>query len=369
MSLGLALARGPDRRARGWLARLRPRPPARARRPAAFAADLSRRLCRAVGRDPGVADPRRLGADAVAPGQPGGACEPRGPGASRLRHAAPGDPVGSARDRRRRARAGLQSRSPRHWRRAFAPRSSATRLIGGAAAIVVALVAAALALRRSAPQFRARTGVERWVMVVLFAASLIAILTTLGILLSLMFESLRFFRLYPVASFLFGTRMEPADRAPRRPGGLVGRVRLDPADVGHLLHRRDHRDGRGRSAWADERDLSHPICAAAPAVVAEADPRDPRRRSDRRLRLFRGADRRAGGARFRPVDRHQLGEQRKCARRRARHGHHDHPLHQLDGRRFHRRRAAGDARRQPRDRRDDVGDDPQGAAPRRASRA
>ena len=117
----------------------------------------------------------------------------------------------------------------------------------------------------------------------------------------------------------------------------------------------------------DERDLSDPICAAARALVAEADPRDPRRRADRGLRLFRGVDRRPGRARFRPVDRHQLGEQRKRARRRARHGHHDHPVHQLDGRRFDRRRAAGDARRQLGDGRDQVGDDPQGVASGRAS--
>ena len=82
-------------------------------------------------------------------------------------------------------------------------------LMGGSVAILVALIAAGLALRRSAPQFRARAGVERWLMVVLFAASLIAILTTLGILLSLMFESLRFFKLYPVGSFLFGTEWSP----------------------------------------------------------------------------------------------------------------------------------------------------------------
>jgi phosphate transport system permease protein len=82
-------------------------------------------------------------------------------------------------------------------------------LLGGAVAIVVALGAAALALRRRGAQFRARTGVERWLMVVLFGASLIAILTTLGILLSLMFESLRFFRLYPATSFLFGTEWSP----------------------------------------------------------------------------------------------------------------------------------------------------------------
>jgi phosphate transport system permease protein len=82
-------------------------------------------------------------------------------------------------------------------------------LMGGAAAMVLALVGAGLALRRSAPAFRARAGVERWLMIVLFAASLIAILTTLGILLSLMFESLRFFRLYPLHSFVFGTEWSP----------------------------------------------------------------------------------------------------------------------------------------------------------------
>jgi phosphate transport system permease protein len=82
-------------------------------------------------------------------------------------------------------------------------------LIGGVAAIALALLGAALALRRTAPQFRARAGVERWLMILLVAASLIAILTTLGILLSLMFESLRFFRLYPIQSFAFGLEWSP----------------------------------------------------------------------------------------------------------------------------------------------------------------
>ena len=104
--------------------------------------------------------------------------------------------------------------------RGFSPQSStlAPRIraeerrnakLGGAAAILVALAAAAIALGRTSPQFRARTAVERWLMVVLFAASLIAILTTLGILLSLMFESLRFFRLYPLHSFAFGLEWSP----------------------------------------------------------------------------------------------------------------------------------------------------------------
>jgi phosphate transport system permease protein len=81
--------------------------------------------------------------------------------------------------------------------------------IGGAIAILVALGGAFLALRRVRVQFRARTGVERWMMGLLVSASLIAILTTLGILLSLMFESLRFFRLVSPTEFLFGTTWSP----------------------------------------------------------------------------------------------------------------------------------------------------------------
>jgi phosphate transport system permease protein len=46
-------------------------------------------------------------------------------------------------------------------------------------------------------------------MAVLLAASLIAIFTTLGIVLSLMFESLRFFELVPPTDFLFGTQWSP----------------------------------------------------------------------------------------------------------------------------------------------------------------
>ena len=90
-------------------------------------------------------------------------------------------------------------------------RSAQTRyaLMGGGLAILIAAVTAGFALRRSKVDFRARTGVERWMMILLFGASLIAILTTLGIFLSLMFESLRFFRLYPVSSFLFGTEWSP----------------------------------------------------------------------------------------------------------------------------------------------------------------
>jgi len=81
--------------------------------------------------------------------------------------------------------------------------------VGGGVALMLALAGAALAVRRVGVDFRARGAVERWLMALLLAASLIAILTTLGIVLSLLFESLRFFRMVSPTEFLFGTTWSP----------------------------------------------------------------------------------------------------------------------------------------------------------------
>jgi phosphate transport system permease protein len=81
--------------------------------------------------------------------------------------------------------------------------------LGGSIAILFALAGGFFALRRVGADFRARSGVERWMMGLLVGASLIAILTTLGIVLSLLFESLRFFKLVSPAEFLFGTSWSP----------------------------------------------------------------------------------------------------------------------------------------------------------------
>jgi phosphate transport system permease protein len=83
-------------------------------------------------------------------------------------------------------------------------------LIGGIPAIPMALGAAGvLLLRKRDREFRARTSVERWMNGLLIGASLIAIFTTLGIVLSLLFESLRFFQLVPITDFLFGLSWSP----------------------------------------------------------------------------------------------------------------------------------------------------------------
>ncbi len=81
--------------------------------------------------------------------------------------------------------------------------------IGGGLAIMIAIGGAVFAMRRTKIDFRARSGVERWMMGALVGASLIAILTTLGIVLSLLFESLRFFQLVSPGEFLFGTTWSP----------------------------------------------------------------------------------------------------------------------------------------------------------------
>ncbi|HEX2804220.1 MAG TPA: phosphate ABC transporter permease subunit PstC [Sphingomicrobium sp.] len=81
--------------------------------------------------------------------------------------------------------------------------------IGGTLALLIGLGGAFFASRRTRLGFRARTGVERWMMALLVAASMVAILTTLGIVLSLMFESLRFFSRVPVGEFLFGLSWSP----------------------------------------------------------------------------------------------------------------------------------------------------------------
>ena len=83
------------------------------------------------------------------------------------------------------------------------------RLIGTVAALLLAFAGGALAYSRVGPAFRARTRVERLVMLALLLASLIAILTTLGIVLSLLFESLRFFSMVSPAEFLVGSTWSP----------------------------------------------------------------------------------------------------------------------------------------------------------------
>jgi phosphate transport system permease protein len=78
-------------------------------------------------------------------------------------------------------------------------------------AIVAALVAvgAFVGLRVIGKRFRARHSVERSVTWFMMFSSLVAVLTTAGIVFSLVYEALQFFARVPVTEFLFGLRWEP----------------------------------------------------------------------------------------------------------------------------------------------------------------
>jgi phosphate transport system permease protein len=76
--------------------------------------------------------------------------------------------------------------------------------------LLIALGGAAYAYSRSTANFRARNTVERGILAMLIAAASVAILTTIGILFALMFNTIEFFKLYPAADFFFGTNWAPS---------------------------------------------------------------------------------------------------------------------------------------------------------------
>ena len=89
--------------------------------------------------------------------------------------------------------------------------------------LALSLIGGMLAYRMVNPDFRSRNAVEQIVMTILAASSAIAILTTIGIVFSVIFESMRFFALVPVSEFLFGTTWNPQFEGAERAGsGQMG---------------------------------------------------------------------------------------------------------------------------------------------------
>jgi len=112
-------------------------------------------------------------------------------------------------------------------------------LIGNWAMVAVAcaLAAAGIAIGRSqlSPDLKARNAVERVMTVVMVLASLIAILTTVGIVLSLLFEAIRFFTFVSPIEFLFGTHWSPQIALREDQAGSSGAFGAVPIFAGTLL--------------------------------------------------------------------------------------------------------------------------------------
>ena len=84
-------------------------------------------------------------------------------------------------------------------------------LMGVVLALLLAFAGGGFGYTRLSASFQARTKVERVVLVLLLAASLLAVLTTVGIIASLLFESGLFFSKVSPLEFIFGTHWSPAN--------------------------------------------------------------------------------------------------------------------------------------------------------------
>lgn len=94
---------------------------------------------------------------------------------------------------------------------ALAGRAIPPTLLTGAV-LALAVAGAAWGMMRQTRDYRARNVAERLVILLLILASLVAVLTTIGIVLSLLFESIHFFQLYPASKFFFSTTWNPQFR-------------------------------------------------------------------------------------------------------------------------------------------------------------
>lgn len=83
--------------------------------------------------------------------------------------------------------------------------------------------------------FNARVPVERAIRIALGASSLVAVITTLGIIASLIFEAARFFEHVPLADFLFGLQWSPQTAIRADQVGSSGAFGAVPIFVGTLL--------------------------------------------------------------------------------------------------------------------------------------
>jgi len=120
-----------------------------------------------------------------------------------------------------------------------AQRLSSLQQISSWALVVLVLSAAiagsALALKRIAPTTQARLTVERIARIFLISCASLAILTTIGIVFSVIFESMRFFQQVNFIDFITGTKWSPQTAIRADQVGSSGSFGAVPLFVGTLL--------------------------------------------------------------------------------------------------------------------------------------
>ena len=102
------------------------------------------------------------------------------------------------------ARPEVQAAAQEYIRLREVSRLSLTALV-----FVIGMIGAIVVRARIAPALRARNSVERIIEWLLIGCSLMAVLTTVGIIASVVFEAARFFEKVPWYEFLFGLQWSP----------------------------------------------------------------------------------------------------------------------------------------------------------------
>lgn len=101
--------------------------------------------------------------------------------------------------------------------------------------LAVALAGATLAVRNIKPDTRARQIVERIAQFFLIGCASLAILTTLGIVLSVLFEAIRFFQQVGIIEFVTGTKWSPQTAIRSDQVGSSGSFGAVPLFLGTML--------------------------------------------------------------------------------------------------------------------------------------
>jgi phosphate transport system permease protein len=102
-------------------------------------------------------------------------------------------------------------------------------------AISMAILGLVVVRAKITPTLRARNMVEQVIKYILIVCSTIAIFTTIGIVLSVLFESIRFFQKVPVTEFLLGLKWSPQTAIRSDQVGSSGAFGAVPVFVGTLL--------------------------------------------------------------------------------------------------------------------------------------
>ena len=101
--------------------------------------------------------------------------------------------------------------------------------------LVLAMLGSAWAWLQVSPRMRARQKVERVLQTIFMVCATLAILTTVGIVMSVLFESMQFFSKIPVTEFLFGLQWSPQTALRADQVAAQGAFGAIPLFVGTLL--------------------------------------------------------------------------------------------------------------------------------------